>query len=183
MHIPKVMLAAAIDRFGDADEITIQTLPLPALAPNEVMISIDIAGVGPWDAKIRAGSYPDRKPRFPLVLGDKAIHTVGRTQKAAYYAEYVAVAADKIAHIPKRLDLEQGGAIATTGLTALQGIHDALYVKKGETVLIHRARRVSTDGVDAVLALAGGDALERALDVLRRGGQLAYPEWCRAPAK
>ena len=103
MHIPKVMLAAAIDRFGDADEITIQTLPLPALAPNEVMISIDIAGVGPWDAKIRAGSYPDRKPRFPLVLGidgagivvaagsrkrrlkvgDKAIHTVGRTQKAA----------------------------------------------------------------------------------------------------
>jgi len=49
------------------------------------------------------------------------------------------VAADKIAHIPKRLDLEQGGAIATTGLTALQGIHDALYVKKGETVLIHGA--------------------------------------------
>ncbi|MGZ3235010.1 MAG: zinc-binding dehydrogenase [Croceibacterium sp.] len=30
-------------------------------------------------------------------------------------------------------------------------------------------------GVDAILALAGGDALERALDALRRDGRLAYP--------
>jgi NADPH:quinone reductase-like Zn-dependent oxidoreductase len=39
--------------------------------------------------------------------------------------------------VPKRLDLEYAGAIATTGLAALQGIDDALKLKKGETVLIH----------------------------------------------
>jgi NADPH:quinone reductase-like Zn-dependent oxidoreductase len=31
------------------------------------------------------------------------------------------------------------------------------------------------DGVDAVLGLAGGDALERCLDALRPGGRCAYP--------
>jgi NADPH:quinone reductase-like Zn-dependent oxidoreductase len=37
------------------------------------------------------------------------------------------------------------------------------------------ARPVAPDGVDAVLALVGGEALERALDALRRDGRLAYP--------
>src|SRR5262249_60107316 len=37
------------------------------------------------------------------------------------------------------------------------------------------ARRSAPDGLDAVLALAGGDGLERCLDTLRPGGRLAYP--------
>ena len=36
-------------------------------------------------------------------------------------------------------------------------------------------RRFDPDGADAVLAFAGGDALERALDTLKRSGRLAYP--------
>jgi NADPH:quinone reductase len=35
--------------------------------------------------------------------------------------------------------------------------------------------RFAPDGVDAVLALAGGDALEHCLEALRSGGRLAYP--------
>jgi NADPH2:quinone reductase len=38
-----------------------------------------------------------------------------------------------------------------------------------------QVRRFAPDGVDAVLALAGGDALERCLNALRRGGRLAHP--------
>jgi NADPH2:quinone reductase len=112
-------------------------------------------------------------------------------------------------------------------LTALQGIDDALGLKKGETVIIHgssggvgtlavqfarlrgarvfatasgkegvelvremgaravvdgkrididdQARRFAPNGVDAVLALAGGDALERCLNVLRPAGRVAHP--------
>jgi len=47
--------------------------------------------------------------------------------------------AERIAHTPKRLDLEQAGAIPTTGLTALQGIDDALHIKRGQSVIIHAA--------------------------------------------
>lgn len=38
-----------------------------------------------------------------------------------------------------------------------------------------RLRELARGGLDAVLALAGGKALERCLDHLRRGGRLAYP--------
>ena len=38
-----------------------------------------------------------------------------------------------------------------------------------------QARRFAPDGVDAVLALAGGDALEKCLNALRLGGRVAHP--------
>ncbi|MGH7839486.1 MAG: zinc-binding dehydrogenase, partial [Candidatus Binataceae bacterium] len=37
------------------------------------------------------------------------------------------------------------------------------------------AKALAPDGIDAVLALAGGDSLERCLDTVRPGGRLAYP--------
>jgi NADPH:quinone reductase len=37
------------------------------------------------------------------------------------------------------------------------------------------AREFAPDGVDAILALTGGDTLERCIDALRKGGRLAYP--------
>jgi NADPH:quinone reductase-like Zn-dependent oxidoreductase len=44
-----------------------------------------------------------------------------------------------VAAIPKPLDLEHAGAVPATGLTALQGIDDALEVDRGESVIIHGA--------------------------------------------
>jgi NADPH:quinone reductase-like Zn-dependent oxidoreductase len=38
-----------------------------------------------------------------------------------------------------------------------------------------QARGFAPNGFDAVLALAGGDALERCLNVLRPGGRVAHP--------
>jgi NADPH:quinone reductase-like Zn-dependent oxidoreductase len=241
------MPAGAIDHFGGPEVLSLHVLPVPAIDPEEVLIALETAGIGSWDADIREGWYPSGKPRFPLVLGvdgagvvaavgsrvrrpkigDKVYSYSWANPKGGFYAEYVAVAAEKVAHLPRRLDLEHAGAIATTGLTALQGIDEALHVKKGETVIIHGgsggvgtlaiqfaklrgarvlatasgldgvelvrdmgadiavdgkhedvaavARRLAPDGVDAMLALVGGDALERALDALRRDGQLAYP--------
>jgi NADPH:quinone reductase-like Zn-dependent oxidoreductase len=58
---------------------------------------------------------------------------------AAATVPFTVARADKVAPIPKRLDLRHAGAIPTTGLTALQGIDDALGLKKGETIIIHGA--------------------------------------------
>jgi NADPH:quinone reductase-like Zn-dependent oxidoreductase len=246
-HIPHVMEAAAIDHFGGPDVILVRALPVPSIDPDEVLIAVDTAGVGPWDTEIRSGRIADRKPHFPLVLGtdgagivaavgarvrrlkvgEKVYSYSWANPKGGFYAQYVAVAADKVAPIPKKLDLEHAGAIATTGLTALQGVDDALHLKKGEYVIIHgasggvgtlaiqfaklrgahvlatasgldgielvremgadvaidgrrddiedAARRFAPDGVDAVLAFAGGDELESALNTLRRDGRVAYP--------
>ncbi|MDQ4080002.1 MAG: NADP-dependent oxidoreductase, partial [Gemmatimonadota bacterium] len=59
--------------------------------------------------------------------------------KGGFYAEYVAVPATKVARIPAGFDLSQAGAVTATGLTALQGVDDALKLRRGETILIHGA--------------------------------------------
>jgi NADPH2:quinone reductase len=246
-RVPEIMRASAIDRFGGPEVLTLHELPVPTIDPNEVLIALDTAGVGPWDADIRAGWFPGGQPQFPLVLGtdgagivaavgsrvrrlqsgDKVYSYSWSNPKGGFYAEYVAVAADKVAQIPHRLTLLQAGAIATTGLTAVQGVEDALHLKRGEAVAVvgasggvgtlavqfaglhgarvlaiasgtdgvalarklgadaavdgrhddvhDAARRFAPAGLDAVLACAGGEALERTLDAVRPGGRLAYP--------
>jgi NADPH:quinone reductase-like Zn-dependent oxidoreductase len=242
-----LMKAAAIDRFGLPEVITLHTLPVPEPGPREVLIEIHSAGVGVWDAEIRAGWWPKGRPKFPLVLGSDGAgvvvakgprvrrFTVGDrvwayefiNPKGGFYAEYAAVHADHVGSVPKRLDLLQAGAATVTGLTALQGVDEKLRIRTGQTVLIFGAsgavgtlaiqfakrrgarvlgtatgrdaaalvrrlgaegvadarsasfadqlRKLAPDGLDAVLALTGGDALERALDLVRAGGRVAYP--------
>ena len=63
------MRAAAIDRFDGPAVLKLHSLPVPDLAADEVLIAVNTAGAAGWDAEIRAGWYPGRKPKFPLVLG------------------------------------------------------------------------------------------------------------------
>src|SRR5205085_2329599 len=74
--IPKTMRAAAIDRFGGPEEVTLQTMPVPEIGPKEILIAVHTAGVGSWDAEMRGGWWPEGKPRFPLVLGSDGSGTV-----------------------------------------------------------------------------------------------------------
>ena len=156
--IPRTMRAAAIDRFGGPKQLRIHTLGVPEIDEHEILIAVHTAGVGPWDADMREGSLYG-PPRFPLVLGTDGSGTVVavgsrvrrlelgdhvysysyENPKGGFYAEYVAVAAEKAGHAPKALSLEEAGAVPTTGLTALQGVDDALRVAKGESVVIHAA--------------------------------------------
>src|SRR5207248_3832006 len=96
---------------------------------------------------------------FPLVLGTDGAGTVAAVGEkvtrfkvgdqvysyswdnphGGFYAEYVAVPAERVGHVPQGLTLRQAGAIATTGLTAIQGIDDALHLKAGDTLIIHGA--------------------------------------------
>src|ERR1700730_10057435 len=159
MHVPRTMFAAAIDRFGGPEVITAHALPVPEVDAGEVLIAVDTAGVGRLADDVREGFFASRKPHFPLFLGYDGAGIIAKVgsrvrrlkvgdevysynwgnPKGGFYAEYVAVAADKVAPIPRRLDLRHAGAIPTTGLTALQGIDDALGLKKGETIIIHGA--------------------------------------------
>jgi NADPH:quinone reductase-like Zn-dependent oxidoreductase len=72
-------------------------------------------------------------------VGDRVYSYSWDNPKGGFYAEYVAVAADMVGHVPEGLDLQQAGAIPTTGLTALQGVDDALGLKEGMSVIIHGA--------------------------------------------
>jgi NADPH:quinone reductase len=242
------MRAAALDRVGGPQVLTLHVLPVPEVGAGEVLIAVHTAGVGSWDADVREGWSPDgRRPRFPLVLGTDGSGTIAAVgsrvrrfapgdivyaysfanPKGGFYAEYVAVVAERVGRPPGTLSLKEAGAVATIGLTALQGVDDVLKIKRGEAVVIHgasggvgslavqfakmrgarvlatasgkggmrlvrrlgadaaadgrhddlaeAARRFAPDGIDAVLALAGGSPLTRLLDTVKRGGRVAFP--------
>jgi NADPH:quinone reductase-like Zn-dependent oxidoreductase len=154
------MRAAVLGRFGGPRVLTLRVVPVPALDPSEVLIAVHTAGVGSWDADMREGWWPDgERPGFPLVLGTDGSGTIAAVgsrvrrftpgervyaysfanPKGGFYAEYVAVAADKAGRPPAHLSLAEAGAVPTTGLTAIQGVDDVLHVRRGEAVVIHGA--------------------------------------------
>ena len=243
----RLMKAAVIGRFGPPSVLRQHLVPVPEPGRGEVLIALHSAGIGVWDGEMRGGWWPDKRPKFPLVLGTDGAGTIAglgagvrrfrigdhvwayefMNRKSGFYAEYVVVKAEHVGLAPRRLDLVHAGAAMVTGLTALQGIDQHLRVRKGETVLIfgasgavgtlavqfakcHGARVIGTasdrhakmlvrrlgadqvfdprsklaieelrtlapHGIDAVLALAGGETLERCLDLVRPGGRVVYP--------
>jgi len=154
--IPETMKAVAIDRFGRAEVLQPHTMPVPKVTAGKVLIRVHTAGIGKWDAKIRGGSWAERDT-FPQILGTEGCgvvvavgarvtrfqpgdRVIGFTYpEGGFYAEYVAVAASKVALKPQRLTMVEAGAVPIIGLTALQGVDDALALHEGESVIIHGA--------------------------------------------
>jgi len=145
------MIAAAIDRRG---VVSIREIPVPSVGRREVRIAVETTGVGSWDAEMRpegpnrflvpgtdgagvVAAVGSRIRRFRV--GDRVYSYSYQNRKGGFHAQHVVVDAKKVARVPRGLDLKRAGAIATTGLTALQGVDDALRLKKGENVIIHGA--------------------------------------------
>ena len=153
------MRAAVIHQFGDPNVLTIETVPVPHPNANEVLIAIDAAGVGTWDPELRSGKWDEGETKFPRILGLDGAGTVVAigasvnrlavgdrvysysfdNPKGGFYAEYVCVAAGRVARIPADLDTMRAGALPAIGLTALQGVDDTLEIANGEDVIIHGA--------------------------------------------
>ena len=241
------MKAAAIDKTGPPEVLTIHTLPVPKVGPKDVLISLLAAGVGIWDAQIRQGEYSVGRKRFPRVLGfdgagivadvgkgvsrfkpgDKVWAYVWESSNTGFYAEYVAPNEKNVALAPNELTLIEAGAAAVTGLTALQGVDNHLKPDKSETILVFgatgavgslavqfakrtganvvataspgraqatlheigieqmfdsraadagdRLRSFAPGGLNAILAFAGGDDLEKCIDQLVPAGRVVYP--------
>lgn len=150
--VPDTMRAAAIDKGGDAESLSIHQLPVPKPEAGQVLIAVNTAGVGVWQAKYRPSESQDT--HFPVILGSDGAGVVAAVgsgvhgfkvgdqvygSNAAFYAEYVAVPADKVAHVPKGINPTEAGVLAISGLSALQGLDDVLGVKAGEKLIIHGA--------------------------------------------
>ncbi|EFH84515.1 NADP-dependent oxidoreductase [Ktedonobacter racemifer] len=147
--------AIAITAFGGPDQLKLVDLPVPPCGPEQVLISVQAAGVGMWDVKVRQGSVVLEGQQFPLVLGwesagiiakvgeavtgwDVGTHVICTTYQVGigHYASAVAVPANLVAPMPSSLDALHAAALPVNGLTAYQAIFELLKIQPGETLLI-----------------------------------------------
>jgi len=243
-YIPEKMTATAIDHYGGPEVLQPHVLPVPRPRSKQILIRLEAAGIGVWDADVRAGEFEMGKSGFPKVLGNDGAGTVVAVGKGVerakvgdrvyayayeggFYAQYVAVKQDETALAPPNIPTEEAGALGADGVTALIGLQDKLRVREGEHLLVFGAsggighlavqlakrmgarvlgvasgndgvelvRRLGADaavdgrhgdvaaavrefapeGLDAALVLASGEALQRALEGMKKGGRIAHP--------
>jgi NADPH2:quinone reductase len=157
-EIPTQMRAAAIDHFGSPDVVHLETVPVPRLGKKDILVRVTTAGVGEWDPDLVSGSFQDADVQFPRVLGSDGAGTVVAVgsgverfavgdrvygwgfgnPKGGFFAEYAAINERDVAAIPDTLSFEEAGALAVSGITALQGFEE-LALDEGDSVIIFGA--------------------------------------------
>ncbi|MEU9662590.1 NADP-dependent oxidoreductase [Streptomyces chartreusis] len=147
------------DREAGITGLTLEDLPHPHAAENDVIVRVHAAGFtrgelewpGTWSD--RAGR--DRTPSVPGhevsgVVTELGYGTTGLTVGQRVFgptdwarngslAEYVAVEARNLAPLPADIDHTVAAALPISGLTAWQGLFDHAGLTTGQTVLIHGA--------------------------------------------
>ncbi len=159
----KTMRAAALDRFGGVEGLDLKSLPVPEPGPDQVLIRVESAGLGRWDAAEREGVFARMSgtdPEFPYVLGSEGAGTVvavgenvsrfheghavygvimQRSPKGGFCAEYAALDADRTWPVPRGLSILQAGALPIDLATAWRGLKDVLQLTEDDTLLIFGA--------------------------------------------
>jgi NADPH2:quinone reductase len=70
----QTMRAVAQDKFGGPETLQIKNLPVPEVGPGEVLVRVEVAGVGAWDPFEREGGFVEimgTSPTFRMCLVPK----------------------------------------------------------------------------------------------------------------
>lgn len=150
------MKAAILTRYDkNATDLEVREIPTPAPASGEVLVTIHTAAVNPLDNMIMRGEVKLITPyALPLVMGNEfsgVVEKVGANVtgfavgdrvygrmplgKIGAFAEFAAVDAGALAHVPDYLSLEEAATVPLTALTAMQSF-ELMDAKPGQTVFI-----------------------------------------------
>jgi NADPH:quinone reductase len=146
------MKAIQVQKTGGPEALTLMDLPVPKPKANEAVVKIAAIGVNFIDVYFREGRYP---APLPFIDGQEAagtvtevgseVKTVKPGDRVAYtgvigaYAQYAAVPADRLVHVPDKITDQQAAAAMLQGMTAHYLVNSTYPLKKGETALIHAA--------------------------------------------
>jgi NADPH:quinone reductase-like Zn-dependent oxidoreductase len=155
--LPAAMKACRVTSFGPPDVIEYADIERPSPAMGEVVVKIHAAGVGPWDAWIRAGESRLTQT-LPLTLGSDLagsvvalgpgvnefaigdlIFGVTNPQFTGAYAEYAAASVDSIALKPASCSFLEAASVPVIATTAWRMLVDHAQLQQHETVFIHGA--------------------------------------------
>jgi len=151
------MMAWRVHEFGLPDVMRFEQVPRPTPGHGEVLVKVEAAGVGPWDAWIRAGKSALSQP-LPLTpgsdlsgeivavgpsvsdlrVGDQ-VYGVTNSQFIGAYAQYAVASAAMVSKKPTSLTYIEAASVPVVAVTAWQALFDEAHIKEGQTLLIHGA--------------------------------------------
>jgi NADPH:quinone reductase-like Zn-dependent oxidoreductase len=150
------MKAIQIKQYGDESLLETVDVAKPKAGTGQLVVRILATSFNPIDPKRTSGNMRQIFPlQFPFVPGGDFSGIVdsvgddvegfqpgdevfGYSMAGGAYAEYIAIAANKVALKPKSLNHIESASLALVAQTALQML-DRSGVQKGQTVLIHGA--------------------------------------------
>lgn len=149
-----LMQAVQIDQYGGPDVLQFRRLPIPRPIEGEVVVKVMAAGVGPWDAWIRAGKsvLPQPLPLTPgsdiagvvvevgpgvqeFAVGDEIFGVTNRRFTDGY-AQYARAKVDMIAAKPSSMTFKETASMPVIAVTAWQMLHEFASIKAGQRVLV-----------------------------------------------
>jgi putative PIG3 family NAD(P)H quinone oxidoreductase len=160
------MQAIGFDAPGGPDVLRAQTMPLPRLRPDDVLIRVAHAGVNRPDCLQRAGAYPPPPGASPLlgleVSGEiVAVGTevpremigqmVAALTPGGGYAEYCAAHWQHCLPVPSGMLLAEAAALPETLFTVWHNLFERGLARDGERVLVHGG----TSGIGTMAILLG----------------------------
>lgn len=146
-----------IHRAGGYEQLRLETAPLRAPAPDEVVIDVAAAGVNYADVIVRMGLYSSALELvgWPITPGFEVAGTVRAVGSSVRdlevgarvlavtlfggYASAIVVPRAQVFALPPALGFEQGAALPAVFLTAYFALHVLAHPRRGERMLIHSA--------------------------------------------
>ena len=149
------MKAIRVQEFGAPEVMKIEEVAKPVPAAGQVVVRVHAAGVNPYEAAQRAGTYAV-KPSLPYTPGSDAagvVDAVGpsvtkvkvgdrvytaRTVSGSY-AEYTLALESQVHRLPERISYAQGAAVWVPCGTAYHALYHSAKAHASETLLVHGA--------------------------------------------
>jgi NADPH:quinone reductase len=141
-----------VHQHGGPDCLSLDELALEPLAPDQLLIEVEAAGVNFFDTQLRSGLY---KRPLPLALGNEGAGVVrgfgpdvtGFTagDRVAWvlsggsYARWKIIAADQVFALPANVSCEAAAATLFQGMTAHYLACSTHALAPGETCVVHSA--------------------------------------------
>jgi NADPH:quinone reductase len=146
------MLAIQAVRAGGPEVLEATDAPKPTPGPGQALVKHEAIGLNFIDTYQRSGLYP---MRYPAGLGQEAagvVEVVGEdvtdfkagdrvvySGQGGAYAEYQAVAAARLLHLPDGVSFEVAAASLLKGMTTEFLVRRCYPLRAGETILLHAA--------------------------------------------
>jgi NADPH:quinone reductase-like Zn-dependent oxidoreductase len=149
------MKALRVNRFGGPEVLSVEEVPKPEPAEGQVLIQVNAAGVGPWDAAIRSGrsALPQS---LPLTLGSDIAGIVDSIGPGVHQlnagdevfgvadegftggcAEYALARPAMVGPKPDALNYVHAASVPVVAVTAYQMVFEHAHVSAGQSVLVH----------------------------------------------